>query len=165
MTDFSTNTVQLAEPFEERIEILGRELEMAIKWQRPCILLVVYSSEYARDDAQTELEKYLIDLNQKPGHISIQDQDALNISNFLREFADPARTVFFVDGLRKGNSKQGNLYALLNSQRDFFKEMQIRVIFWLTQNEAMEFAHGAPDLWVQRHSLIELAEALRSEQD
>ena len=165
MTDFSTSTVQLAEPtFEEPVEILGRELEMAVKWQRPCILLVVYSSEYARNDAQAKLEKYLIGLNQKLGHISIKDQDAVNISNLLREFADPAHTVFFVDGLRKGNSKQGNLYALLNSQKDFFKEMQIRVIFWLTQNQAIDFAHDAPDLWTQRHYLIELFEALKAEQ-
>src|SRR5271169_3160329 len=120
MTDFSTNTVQLAEPtFEEPIEILRRELEMAVKWQRPCIFLVVYSSEYARNDAQAKLEKNLIGLNQKPSHIRLKDQGTVNISNLLREFTDPAHTVFFVDGLRKGNSKQGNLYALLNSQRDF----------------------------------------------
>jgi hypothetical protein len=36
--------------FDERVEILAKELELAVKWQRPCILLLVYSSEYVRED-------------------------------------------------------------------------------------------------------------------
>ena len=164
MTNPSSNPVDPVAPFEERMEILGRELQMAIKWQRPCILLAVYNSEYARSDAQTELEKYLRGLNQKPGHIRIDDQGPINISSFLRAFKDPAHTVFFVDGLGNGNGEGGNLYALLNSHRDFFTEMRIRVIFWLTRNEAMDFAHQAPEFWTQRHYLIELVEALKTEQ-
>ena len=41
------------EPFEDRIDILFRELELAIKWQRPSVLLSIYSSEYVRADADT----------------------------------------------------------------------------------------------------------------
>ena len=35
---------QEVESFEDRVDILFRELELAIKWQRPSILLAVYSS-------------------------------------------------------------------------------------------------------------------------
>ena len=40
----------------ERVETLVGELELAIRWHRPCILLAVYSSEYVRADAAILLE-------------------------------------------------------------------------------------------------------------
>ncbi len=164
MTDFSIETIQSVEPFEDRMEILGRELEMAVKWQRPCILLVVYSSVSAREDAQAELESFLIDLNQKSERIRIKDQEILNNSYFLKEFRDTEHTIYYVEDFYKEGSKQSNIYAILNSERDFFAERCIRVVFWLTQNEVVNFVHYAPDLWAQRHCLIELTEAVRSEQ-
>ena len=36
------------EPFEDRMDILFHELELATKWQRPSVLLAIYSSEYVR---------------------------------------------------------------------------------------------------------------------
>ncbi len=164
MTILSSDPVQSSEPFEEHLEILGRELEMAIKWQRPCILLVVYSSVYAREDAQAELENFLIDLHQKTDHIRIKDRELVNSSHFLKEFRDPEHTIYFVEDLYKDDSKQINTYKILNSQRDFFVENRIRVVFWLTQNEVTNFVHYAPDFWAQRHCLIELNEATTSEQ-
>ena len=50
------------EPFEDRVDILFRELELATKWQRPSVLLAVYSSEYVRADADIALENRLHDL-------------------------------------------------------------------------------------------------------
>jgi hypothetical protein len=164
MTDLSRDPVQSGEPFEEHLEILGRELEMAIKWQRPCIVLVVCSSVYTREDAQVELENFLIDLHQKTDHIRIKDQDMVNNSHFLKEFSDPEHTIYFAEDLSKEYSKQNNIYKILNSQRDFFAENRIRIVFWLTQNEVTNFVHYAPDFWAQRHCLIELNETTRSEQ-
>ena len=51
--------------FDERVEIIIKELELAIQWDRPSALLVVYSSEYVRADAETALENYLIEQGQK----------------------------------------------------------------------------------------------------
>ena len=164
MTDCSIGTIQSVEPFEDRMEILDRELEMAVKWQRPCVMLVVYNSTCARDQAQAELENFLIDLNQKSNHVRIKDSESFHFPSLLKEFRDSEHTVFFVDDLYKANSRPGSLYTILNSQRDFFMERRIRVVFWLTQNEVVNFAHFAPDLWAQRHCLIELVEALKSEQ-
>ena len=47
------------EPFEDRIDTLFRELELATKWQRPSVLWAIYSSEYVRADADTALESRL----------------------------------------------------------------------------------------------------------
>ena len=38
--------------FDERLAILTEEIELAVKWQRPCMVLVVYSSEYVRADTR-----------------------------------------------------------------------------------------------------------------
>src|SRR5512142_1823268 len=90
---------------DERIEILARELELAVKWQRPCILLVVYSSEYVRSDVEAALENYLIDLGQKAVRLQLKHQPTENVISFLREFKDPANTVFLVNGLHWGQDE------------------------------------------------------------
>ena len=54
---------------DERMEMIVRELELALRWQRPCILFAVYSSEYVRADAQSQLENQIIDLGQEIEHI------------------------------------------------------------------------------------------------
>ena len=60
---------------DERLAILAEELELAVKWQRPCILLAVYSSEYVRADVETALENSLIDLGQKCVHLSVRNRE------------------------------------------------------------------------------------------
>ena len=105
MTNPSLEAPQEIVSFDERIEILAKELELAVKWQRPCILLVVYSSEYVRADVEAALENTLIDLGQKTVHLRIKNRETNDIIPFLKEFKDPAKAVFFVDGLRWGNGE------------------------------------------------------------
>lgn len=155
---------QETESFDERIEILARELELAIKWQRPSLLLVVYSSEYVRADVKTAIENFLIDLGQKAVHVRIKDRDTDDIFSLLREFSEPTNAVFFIDGLRWGRSQGSNIYTTLNLQREFFVERRVRAIFWLTQKEAIDLAHYAPDFWAYRHRVIEFSESPKAEQ-
>jgi tetratricopeptide (TPR) repeat protein len=151
-------------PFDERVEILARELELAVKWQRPCILLLVYSSEYVRSDVEAALGNYLFDLGQKSVHLRIKDRDTADVIEFLQEFKDPANAVFFIDGFRWGITDQASVYSNLNLQREFFVERQIRTIFWLTPNEIVDLAHAAPDFWAYRHRVIEFVESPKAEQ-
>ncbi len=65
MTKQTEEAPEAVMSFDERIDILAKELELAIKWQRPCVLLVVYSSEYVRSDVEAALENHLFDLGQK----------------------------------------------------------------------------------------------------
>jgi len=164
MADFKSDTAASVEPFEEHLEILTRELELAVKWQRPCILLVVCNSSHAREAAQAELQNLAIDLHQKTDRIKIKDQGMVNGSGFLKEFSDPEHTVYFVEDFYEEGSPQSMLHATLNSQRNFFIENRVRVVFWLTQDEVVNFAHYAPDFWAKRHCLIELTEEPKSEQ-
>ncbi len=69
MTDLIRNPSLEMGSFEERVEIIAKDLELAIHWQRPCILFAVYSSEYVRADAESMLENHIIDLEQKIVHV------------------------------------------------------------------------------------------------
>lgn len=143
---------------DERIETLVRELELAIRWQRPCILLAVYSSEYVRADAETLLENQLIDLGQEIFHIQVKGTQN-NLFQLLQESETSKALVFFVEGLRWGQSEGQSIYASLDSRKEYFKENAIRAVFWLTENEYTDLAHGAPDFWGLRHQVVEFAES------
>ncbi len=164
MTEQSRMTPWELDPYNERIEIIAKELELAVRWQRPCVLLVVYSSEYVRADVETALENNLIDIGQKVNSLRIKNQNARDIVPFLKEFKNPENTVFFIDGLRWGQDPEVSVYKTLNLQREFFTERQVRVIFWLTCNEIVNLARNAPDFWATRSRVIEFAESPKAEQ-
>ncbi len=157
-------TNQSTASFDDRIEILAQELELAIKWRRPCVLLVAYNSEYVRMDVETALENHLIDLGHKTAALKIKGQNVNEVADLLNGFEDPAHTVFFVDGFRWAQGRNVNIYAALNAQKEFFTEKQVRVVFWLTQNEMLDLAHMAPDFWARRHCAIEFSESPKAEQ-
>src|SRR5258708_15298039 len=146
------------------VDIMERELELAVKWQRPCLLLVVYESECMRSDVATALGNYLEDLGQDAVSLTLQDRNSSELTPFFREFRKTAETVFFVDGLCHPNGPALSDGTSLNLQREFFTERQVRVILWLTQNELVELANYAPDVWLYRQRLIEFADSPRPSQ-
>ena len=153
---------QEVEPFEDRVDILFRELELAIKWQRPSILLAVYSSEYVHADAKTTLKNRLIDMVQNVYHFQISNDENSDIPLYLSEIADLDKTVFFIEGLRLGGGKDGTrAYRALSIGREYFIDKRIRAVFWLTENEANDLARHAPDFWAYRHRVVEFVELVR----
>jgi tetratricopeptide (TPR) repeat protein len=155
----------ILEPFEDRVDILFRELELATKWQRPSVLLAVYNSEYVRSDADTTLENRLHALGQSAYHIKVKNPDNADISAQISGLSHLDNVVFFVEGLRWGFC-QGDrcVYFNLNEKREFFIDKRIRVVFWLTEKEAVDLAHFAPDYWSFRHRVVEFVDAPRPEQ-
>jgi tetratricopeptide (TPR) repeat protein len=154
------------EPFDDRIDILFRELELATKWQRPSVLFAVYSSEYVRADADIALENRLHSLGQSAYHIKIKNQEGADVCLQISELAGLDNVVFFVEGLRWGaNQAACNAYLMLNNRREFFIENKIRVVLWLTEKEAMDLAHFAPDYWCFRHRVIEFVDSPNPNQD
>ena len=163
MTELNMLASQESNSFDERIEMLSGELQLAVKWQRPCVLFVVYGSEYVRAEVEAALENCLIDLGQKRSHFTVRDQDTRDIISFLREFKNPERTVFFINGLRWGHGEETSVYTMLNLQKEFFVEKRVRAIFWLTRNEIVDLAHHAPGFWVFRHRAIEFVESPKAQ--
>ena len=164
MTSRGTQAPESAASFDERLEILAGELELAVKWQRPCIVLVVYSSEYVRADVEAALENQLMDLGQKSIHLSVKNRDPKDLVPFFKEFKDPAHSVFLIDGLRWGGGDERSVYASVSLQREYFVERQIRAVFWMTPNEIMKLTHAIPDFWTYRHRVIEFMESPKAEQ-
>ncbi len=164
MTEIELKASESIPSLDERVEILAGELELAVKWQRPCILLVVYRSEYVRAEAQAAIENHLFDLGQRSARLRLENRTSTSTPAFLKEFEDPANAVFFVDGFRRAKGAEARLYSNLNLQREFFAEKQIRAVFWLTPSEIMDLARAAPDFWAYRDRVIEFVESPRPEQ-
>jgi hypothetical protein len=151
-------------PFEERLEILSGELELAVKWQRPCIVLVVYSSEYVRADVEAALENRLIDLGQKSIHLSVKNRDPKAVLPFFKELKEPMSSVYMIDGFRWGGGDESSVYSTASLQREYFVQQQLRAVFWMTPNEISKLAHAVPELWAYRHRVIEFMESPKAEQ-
>lgn len=149
----------LRESLEEREDILFDELELAIKWDRPSILIAVYESEFTRKEIVKKLESRLSSLGQDVLHFHI-DEKLFDVPMILVQNPDHERTVYFITGLKWGGGKGGNnAYRALNMRREFFVDNQMRVVLWLTRSEAAHLPRQAPDFWAFRHRVIELMDA------
>jgi len=158
-----TDSIGIAQKSENSMDILAREFELAINWQRPLIQLVAYSSVYIRDDAMAILENLLIDLDQKIVRISVEDPvvDSLDFWQKILNATD--NVIFFIDGISE-LSKQRKFMSVLNHHAYMFVEKQTRLVFWMTLKEASTLAYQAPAFWVKRHQLIELSSSPKPEQ-
>ncbi len=141
--------------FDERVEIIVKELELAIQWNRPAALLVVYNSEYVRADAETALENYLIEQGQRIIHLQMDEMPTLNLVSYLQDFPSAANHVFFIDGL---SAMQRNTLVNLGHHKDILINKQIRIVFWMTPNTLSELGSIAPDFWEFRQRVIEFAD-------
>ncbi len=148
---------ELDEPFAERIERLKHELVLALQWNRPSILLAVYSSEFVRADAEAALTTWLREQGQIAAQVQVTgpDDPTADVPRLFQQQPDRERTVFFVSGLGRGAPTTWNS---LNFRREYLVEGQIRAVFWLTEGEAAQLPIQAPDFWVFRHRAVEFIE-------
>jgi tetratricopeptide (TPR) repeat protein len=145
--------LELDDSFEEHVAALYGELEQAINWDRPSILLAVYASEFARADAEDALATELSGLGQAVAYYRVSSQEDADIALELSRQPDILHTVFFVSGLQWGGGE--NAYRALNYRREIFVDYRIRVVFWITEEEATVLPDQAPDFWAFRHRVIE----------
>lgn len=146
---------QPGESFTERLDALFSELSLAVKWQRPSILIAVYLSEIIRAQAQNILSSRLEGIHQSVKAVRVNARE-FDIPLGLSQNPAGERTIFFVTGLKWGGGKRGfNAYRALNMRREFFVDYQIRAVFWLTIKEANLLPRRAPDFWAFRHKVVE----------
>jgi tetratricopeptide (TPR) repeat protein len=158
-------TTPQVEPLEERVDELFRELELAVMWQGPSILLAIYSSTHVHDQVKNALRDKLVNIQQEVHQIQVSCEHSSNIPLYLSEIAASEKTVFFIEGLGMGGGKDGKrAYRALSIGREYFTEHRIRSVFWLTEAEANDLAHYAPDFWAYRHRAIEFIESPAPEQ-
>jgi hypothetical protein len=148
----TTNTGAL----DERIDILFRELELAIRWKRPSILLAVFKSENTHNEAEDILKKRLLALGQDVHSFKIEGAEQADVPQYLTNLPHLEQKVVFVEGFRMGGGrKNARAYRALNTGREYFINRQVRVVFWLTAEEANNLAHYAPEFWGYRHRVVE----------
>ena len=141
MTKQNIETLGDLGTFDDRLQIVIRELDLAVKWLRPCVLLIIYSSESIRSAIEAALETYLINLGQKTASLRIENRNNKEIVRFMSDVNDADRTVFFIDGLHWGKGKDASVHTAINLQKEFILDRKIRAVFWVTQSEIVDLAH------------------------
>jgi tetratricopeptide (TPR) repeat protein len=148
--------------FSEGLSALLDELQLAIKWQRPSILLAVHKSKTGQIKAEHALKNELSKFAQKVicFQINNKQSDAIRLILDTQNFEN---VVFFITDIDHGAGVDGNdAYRALNLYRETLVEKRIRVIFWLTEKEASNLPRFAPDFWAFRHRVIEFASSRAS---
>lgn len=141
-------------PFEENISILLEELVLAGKWDRPSILLAIHKSKFGQDKAQAELQQRLNKAGQSVTHMKV-DRDHSDIPHLIQA-AEAQKPVYFVSNLDWGGGPDHkDAYRALNIYREILVDHHVRLVLWLTTNEAAALARLAPDFWAFRHRVVE----------
>jgi hypothetical protein len=149
------NQLEQIESFEDHVDTLFKELELAIQWQRPSILLVSCESKSIRADVELVLKGRLIELGHELVRIPVNEK-RFDIPLLLSRRKDRDQSVYSVRGLSLGGGKEGaNAYRALNIRREYFVDYHIRAIFWLVKEEMIKLTRHAPDFWAFRHRVVE----------
>lgn len=145
---------EYSKSFDASQAVLFEELELAIRWGRPSILLAVYRSQDWQRRAEEALSERLAELGQKV--VLVQAAEQPDVAKAIAQFPDQQHTVFFISGMENaGERNELAVYDGLNLNREFFVENRIRIVFWLTEKEALELPRYAPDFWAFRHRVVE----------
>ena len=138
------------------------ELQLAIKWHRPSILLVVHKTKSGQIKAENALKTKLDKFSQKVICFQVNNNQS-DIIRLILDTQNYGDVVFFITDISHGAGVDGNdAYRSLNLYREILVEKQIRAVFWLTEKEASNLPRLAPDFWAFRHRLIEFASSRAS---
>lgn len=141
--------------FEENINILLEELVLAGKWERPSILLAVHKSKFGQDKAQAELQERLNSLGQDVKRIKV-DSGHSDVPHLVQAESGAKTSIYFVSNLDWGGGPDHrDAYRALNIYREILVDHHVRMVLWLTINEAAAMARLAPDFWAFRHRVVE----------
>jgi len=143
--------------FKEGLGILVEEIELAMHWNRPSILLAIHNSKTGQIETQRSLEKEIIKKGRQVKHLRIESANP-DVIRIMSETPKSENMVFFVSGLENADrASGGKVYRALNIRRELMVERRICVVFWLTESEATNLPHLAPDFWAFRHRVVEFA--------
>ena len=145
-----------ASTYDDRVDILFRELELANRWKRPSILLAVFHSHHVHSEVESALKSRLLGVNQDVHSFKIDDKKTSDLPQYLTNLEHLDQKVIFVEGFNAGGgSRNIDAYRTLNISRDYFINRKVRVVFWLTSEEANDLARYAPEFWGFRHRVVE----------
>ncbi len=146
--------------FEENIDILFHEIDLAIKWSRPSILFAVYSSGSVLSKAKAELEDRLTHLNQKTHIIEVSGKKQSNFSTDIFQLPQLSHSVLFIDDIQCTSCEENTGFFIeLRRNVEKFIDHRIRVVFWLSEEDVPFFATNAIDCWILRHHVVDFQDS------
>lgn len=132
------------------IDMLLEEIQQAIYWSRPSILIAVHKSKNDQSLAISSMEKKLAKMSIKTKVIAPEVGEKNILVNVVTKL-DSRKTIYFIHSL--GNQMQ--TYTGLNMYRELIVEQSVKIIFWMTLEEMILLSRFAPDFWSFRHRVIE----------
>lgn len=152
-------TIEAADTFESRIDVILHELELAIKWQRPILLLAVYGSSAVHVDAAMTLEDYLLKQGHQVVWLRFDTEESIDLLSTLTTPDDVEQSVLFID-LKQytDDADKLNVFLTLNLHREQFLEKRAKIVFWLSEKEIIQMAYYAPDIWSFRHRVVDFCD-------
>ncbi|MCF6278683.1 MAG: hypothetical protein L3J16_08045 [Anaerolineales bacterium] len=139
--------------FEVQLDKLTQELDLSSRWGLPAILLAVYENTLVGAKAVSSLEAHLKSQGQYVCHIAPDVEGKNNIIAEITRNNHWEETVFFI--MHLGCSTDENIYETLNAHSDFFVNNKIRVVYWLTKSDLVDYVSHSPEYWFSHHNLVE----------
>lgn len=158
MQGYQDNMTKGDRTFTSNIGILYDDIRSAGQWKSPSILIAITDDHWVKEKAIRILQKKL---STETGlHVEVinfaeieQDRLVAKINSL-----DSETSVYFAINLLRPQkdtfSEQTYFYRALNMQREAFVEANVRIIFWLSNNEADLLPIASPDFWAFRHQVI-----------
>lgn len=141
--------------FTEQVNELLTEIEFALRWDGPILMLAIYRSSHVFVDAETSLSNQLAELDQELIPIRVRS-DSPNIAETISERRGENRIYSIADLSLGGGDNDADAYRALNLHREYFIEEKIRCVFWLTEIDVRQLSLIAPDFWAFRHRVVDL---------
>jgi len=146
-------------PFQDRVDILFHEIELAVRWDRPSILFAIYKSDFIRDEVNVMLREKLEKIGQKTHPVKTNLNNQFDFLTQISQLPDLSQTILLIDGFNWESGTEGvRVFKELNKHREYFIDNNIRAVFWLFENEVSDFAANATECWNLRHRVVEFVD-------
>ena len=86
--------------FQDRIDILYREIELAVRWERPSILFAIYKSDLIRDKANRLLRENLKNIAQNTYSIRTNHTNHFDFLSEVSQLPNLSQIVLLIDGFK-----------------------------------------------------------------
>lgn len=146
-----TGPAETLSPIENRVDTLLDEVEVAARWQRPAVIIAIYSSEFIRKEVRQDLANHLADTGLSARNLNTGESDLES-----QMHADAAEIYEIGCLSRIAEAEAG---SRLQSLQRFADDNALRIIFWLTQGEARNLARIAPEFWAHRDLALDFTDS------
>jgi len=154
------NNILLNDPETTNVDEISQdvfeELSMANAAGIPSVLFVLYGISQDKEDAKKKLRPMLAEAGMQPLVFSFEMYTD-HLKKGLPCFSDPENMVCVdVSKLDRGKGNIRELINVLAANKNKIIENRIKLVIWMTCDEAVEFSHASPELWSFRHRMFDL---------